>query len=122
SAWVRCRIRAWPSACASRTSPARSARVTRVTRCSRGCSRTSAGGGGDDNVGYWEAMSDAVRTTHDLSALVAAPKDGRPRVAPMVDALRDSEILRISGEIRALMATGQPVCDLTVGDFSPRHF
>jgi aspartate aminotransferase len=40
----------------------------------------------------------------------------------MVDSLTGSEILRIAGEIRALVAAGRPVCDLTVGDFSPRHF
>jgi aspartate aminotransferase len=67
-------------------------------------------------------MSDAVRTAHDLSALVAAPKGAKGRVSEMVSSLRGSEILRISGEIRTLVASGQPVCDLTVGDFSPRYF
>src|SRR5438128_633817 len=67
-------------------------------------------------------MSDAVRAAHDLSALVAPPKGAKERVSRMVESLRGSEILRISGEIRALVASGQPVCDLTVGDFSPRHF
>jgi aspartate aminotransferase len=67
-------------------------------------------------------MSDAVRAAHDLSALVAAPKGAKGRVSRMVEGLRGSEILRISGEIRALMASGQTVCDLTVGDFSPRYF
>jgi aspartate aminotransferase len=33
-----------------------------------------------------------------------------------------SEILRIAGEIRALVAGGQPVCNLTIGDFDPRFF
>jgi aspartate aminotransferase len=33
-----------------------------------------------------------------------------------------SEILRIAGEIRTLVASGRSVCDLTVGDFSPRQF
>ena len=67
-------------------------------------------------------MSDAVRSAHDLSALVAAPKGAKGRVSGMVERLRGSEILRISGEIRTLVASGQPVCDLTVGDFSPRYF
>jgi aspartate aminotransferase len=40
----------------------------------------------------------------------------------MVAGLTGSEILRIAGEIRALVAAGKPVCDLTVGDFSPRQF
>ncbi len=33
-----------------------------------------------------------------------------------------SEILRIAAEIRALKATGAPVCNLTVGDFDPGLF
>jgi aspartate aminotransferase len=30
-----------------------------------------------------------------------------------------SEILRISGEVRKLIAAGRPICNLTVGDFDP---
>jgi aspartate aminotransferase len=33
-----------------------------------------------------------------------------------------SEILKIAGEIRALVAAGKSVCNLTVGDFNPRYF
>jgi len=33
-----------------------------------------------------------------------------------------SEVLRIAAEIRALIAQGQSVCNLTVGDFDPREF
>ncbi|TMQ68042.1 MAG: aminotransferase class I/II-fold pyridoxal phosphate-dependent enzyme [Candidatus Eisenbacteria bacterium] len=33
-----------------------------------------------------------------------------------------SEVLRIAAEIRSLIAAGQPVCNLTVGDFDPREF
>lgn len=33
-----------------------------------------------------------------------------------------SEVLRIAAEVRALVAAGQPVCNLTVGDFDPREF
>jgi aspartate aminotransferase len=33
-----------------------------------------------------------------------------------------SEVLRIAAEIRGLIARGQPVCNLTVGDFDPREF
>lgn len=40
----------------------------------------------------------------------------------MVTSLIGSEILRIAGEVRALAAAGQPVINLTVGDFSPRQF
>jgi len=40
----------------------------------------------------------------------------------MAAGLVGSEILRIAGEIRALMATGRTICNLTVGDFDPRYF
>ncbi len=33
-----------------------------------------------------------------------------------------SEVLRIAAEVRALIAAGQPVCNLTVGDFDPLEF
>jgi aspartate aminotransferase len=52
-----------------------------------------------------------------------APAPPRERVfSNMAEGLRGSEILRIAGEIRELKATGQPICDLTVGDFSPAEF
>src|SRR4029434_1725159 len=59
----------------------------------------------------------------DLAALAAAP--GAPpdrRFSRMANGLIGSEILKIAGEIRTLKATGQAVCDLTVGDFDPRYF
>jgi aspartate aminotransferase len=54
-------------------------------------------------------------------ALDAGPVPGR-RVSQMAGALVGSEILRIAAEIRALVATGRKICDLTVGDFDPRQF
>ena len=45
-----------------------------------------------------------------------------PRVSRMADGLVGSEILRIAGEIRAMAAAGEAVCNLTVGDFSPAEF
>lgn len=36
--------------------------------------------------------------------------------------LTGSEILRISGEIRLLAEAGRDICNLTVGDFSPKEF
>ena len=33
-----------------------------------------------------------------------------------------SEILKIASEIRAMVAAGKPVCNLTVGDFNPKQF
>jgi aspartate aminotransferase len=62
-------------------------------------------------------MSETLRsTTGDL------PSAAGPRVSRMARELVGSEILRIAGEIRALVAAGREVCDLTVGDFNPRHF
>lgn len=43
-------------------------------------------------------------------------------VGTMARGLIGSEILKIAAEIRELTARGQTVCNLTVGDFSPREF
>jgi aspartate aminotransferase len=68
-------------------------------------------------------MPEALRTVHDLTALAReAGPSGAPRLSTMAQALVGSEILRIAGEIRGLVAAGRSVCDLTVGDFSPQHF
>ncbi|MEO8197985.1 MAG: aminotransferase class I/II-fold pyridoxal phosphate-dependent enzyme, partial [Thermoanaerobaculia bacterium] len=48
-----------------------------------------------------------------------APHQG---LGEMVSALVGSEILRIAGEVRALAQKGQPVLNLTVGDFAPKQF
>ena len=45
-----------------------------------------------------------------------------PRVSRMADGLVGSEILKIAGEIRAMAAAGEAICNLTVGDFSPAEF
>jgi aspartate aminotransferase len=65
-------------------------------------------------------MSSATR----LAADVAQDPGPLPelRVSAMAGALAGSEILKIAAEIRALVAAGQSVCDLTVGDFSPAQF
>lgn len=44
------------------------------------------------------------------------------RLSAQSASLVGSEILRIAGEIRALVAEGRTVCNLTVGDFSPAEF
>jgi aspartate aminotransferase len=44
------------------------------------------------------------------------------RVSTMAGGLTGSEILKIAGDIRALVAGGAEVCNLTVGDFSPAQF
>ncbi len=44
------------------------------------------------------------------------------RISHMADGLIGSEILKIAAGIRAAVAAGEKVCNLTVGDFSPREF
>ncbi len=36
--------------------------------------------------------------------------------------MQGSEILKIAGQVRAMQAAGEEVCNLTVGDFSPQQF
>jgi len=54
------------------------------------------------------------------------PDFGGPALAgslsTLVAGMTGSEILRIAGEVRKLVAAGQPICNLTVGDFDPRYF
>jgi aspartate aminotransferase len=45
-----------------------------------------------------------------------------PRLSQMAERLYGSAILGIAAEIRALVAGGTQVCNLTVGDFSPAEF
>jgi aspartate aminotransferase len=45
-----------------------------------------------------------------------------PRVSTMADGLIGSEILRIAADVRAMLAQGAEVCNLTVGDFAPQEF
>src|SRR5262245_17450557 len=66
-------------------------------------------------------MNDAARAGTATSPPDAAPAPAE-RVSRMARELVGSEILRIAAEIRALVASGRSVCDLTVGDFSPRQF
>src|SRR5690606_8749386 len=44
------------------------------------------------------------------------------RVSQMAGGLAGSQILAIAADIRAMAAQGIPVCNLTVGDFSPAEF
>ncbi|CAM4200945.1 aminotransferase class I/II-fold pyridoxal phosphate-dependent enzyme [Corallococcus sp. ZKHCc1 1396] len=57
----------------------------------------------------------------DLTSLPRPSRDDTT-VGTMVRGLVGSEILRIAAEIRELVARGTPVCNLTVGDFSPKEF
>ena len=44
------------------------------------------------------------------------------RVSTLAEELSGSQILAIAAEVRALAASGRPLCNLTVGDFSPTEF
>ncbi len=44
------------------------------------------------------------------------------RASAMADTLIGSEILKIAADIRAMVAAGRTICNLTVGDFSPAEF
>lgn len=43
-------------------------------------------------------------------------------LSDMVHRLRGSAILKVAAEVRAMIAAGKPVCNLTVGDFLPSQF
>jgi aspartate aminotransferase len=58
-------------------------------------------------------------TTHDTSADVSASGG---RVSAIAGTLVGSEILKIAADVRALVASGRDICNLTVGDFSPAEF
>jgi aspartate aminotransferase len=67
-------------------------------------------------------MKDAP-LVQDVAAIASEPNaPPARRFSRMAEGLVFSEILKIAGEIRALKAAGQSVCDLTVGDFDPQHF
>ncbi len=46
----------------------------------------------------------------------------RQRASAIAGSLVGSEILKIAADVRALVASGRDICNLTVGDFSPSEF
>jgi aspartate aminotransferase len=68
-------------------------------------------------------MAETVKALIDLAPHAALPKRAtETRLSKMAQGLKGSEILKIASEIRSLVSKGEKVCDLTVGDFAPRHF
>ena len=53
---------------------------------------------------------------------IAATADLDLGLSHLARGLIGSEILKVSGEVRALIDAGREVCNLTVGDFSPKEF
>ncbi len=58
----------------------------------------------------------------DVTPYFQSPEKGDAGLSALARGVVGSEILRISGEIRAMQAKGLPVCNLTVGDFDPKYF
>jgi aspartate aminotransferase len=68
-------------------------------------------------------MSESVREAMSVTDHArASGSDSKQRVSEMAAGLVGSEILKIAAEIRGLVAAGKTICDLTVGDFSPKQF
>src|SRR5689334_3169233 len=43
-------------------------------------------------------------------------------LSAMVRRLRGSAILKVAADVRAMIAAGKPLCNLTAGDFDPKQF
>jgi aspartate aminotransferase len=63
-----------------------------------------------------------MRATMDSPQIDLPGGDPRRGLCTMARGLIGSEILRIAAEIRAAQARGAKICNLTVGDFSPKEF
>ena len=62
----------------------------------------------------------AMPQSTSATVVATAEQRGAPfRPAPLAGSLKGSEILRIATEIRARLAAGERICNLTVGDFDP---
>src|SRR6266850_539515 len=48
--------------------------------------------------------------------------ESRERFSLLAEGLIGSPILKIAAEVRALIAGGHKICNLTVGDFAPSEF
>jgi aspartate aminotransferase len=60
--------------------------------------------------------------SHDPVPTLASGRVSDASLSRLVRGLIGSEVLRIAAEVRARIAAGTPVCNLTVGDFDPREF
>lgn len=58
----------------------------------------------------------------DAAPLFLDPRTADASHSAMARGLSGSEILKIAAEIRAMKASGQEICNLTVGDFDPQQF
>ncbi len=58
----------------------------------------------------------------NVAPLFGPDGGSEPSLSALARGLAGSEILRMGSEVRALIAKGRPVCNLTVGDFDPAQF
>jgi aspartate aminotransferase len=58
----------------------------------------------------------------DVTPFFQSPEKSDAGLSTLARGVVGSEILRIASEIRAMQAKGQPVCNLTIGDFDPEYF
>ncbi len=68
------------------------------------------------------AMTRPSASIVDATGNATPPPGAKDRASRLAQGLRGSEILKIAAEIRALQKQGRPICNLTVGDFDPKHF
>ena len=64
----------------------------------------------------------AVDVAQWLPQGAAAGEVARRDLSDLGNRLEGSVILKISAEVRAMLAQGREVCNLTIGDFSPKEF
>ena len=63
-------------------------------------------------------MTESAVTDLTSFATATAPARG----SALSERLIGSEILKVAAQIRAMQKAGKTICNLTVGDFDPRHF
>ena len=63
-----------------------------------------------------------MTTTAPTQLNFGTPAELDQSLSSMVHRLRGSVILKIAAEVRAMIAAGKPLCNLTVGDFDPKQF
>jgi aspartate aminotransferase len=62
-----------------------------------------------------------IATTEDIiTPVFTVPKTSR--VSPVAGRIIGSEILKIAADVRAMIASGKQICNLTVGDFNSKYF
>jgi aspartate aminotransferase len=65
---------------------------------------------------------EAAAPVRGNAAAVQGDRIAPPQSSLLAEGLIGSPILKIAAEVRALAASGQKICNLTVGDFAPSEF